>query len=236
MNTKKYHIRVSDLLIDVVQKDIGNMHLAVYPPTGRVRISSPLHYSKEQIRLFIVSKLGWIKKHIRMMKNQIREPEREFIQGESHWVEGRRYLLNIIEIEKKPTVHIRNNDYLDLQVRPGSDTEKRKEVLYEWYRDRLKKSIPKLIQKWESRLGVEIEDWGVRQMKTKWGSCTIETKRILVNLELAKKPQELLDYVILHEMAHLLERTHNDRFQAILDKHMPTWRSKREQLNEIVYS
>lgn len=235
MSTKAYQITVSDIIVDVIQKDIGNMHLAVYPPSGRVRVSSPLKYSKENIRLFVVSKLLWIKKHIRAMKDQVREPKREFVQGESHWVEGRRYLLNIIEKDEKPSVHIRNKQYLDLQVRPGADREKREEVIQEWYRERLKKQIPALIEKWEGRLGVDVSDWGVKLMKTKWGSCTVEKKRIWLNLELAKKPKDLLDYVVLHEMAHLIERTHDDRYKAILDEYMPSWKLRREKLNEVVY-
>lgn len=235
MNTKEYQLKVSDITVDVIQKDIGNMHLAVYPPTGRVRISSPLSYKQDSIRLFIVSKLVWIKKHIRSMKNQVREPMREFIQGESHWVEGKRYLLNIIEKDEKPSVNIRNKQYLDLQIRPYSNRDKREEIVREWYRERLKKQIPELVEKWQNRLGVEVKDWGVKLMKTKWGSCIVEEKRIWLNLELAKKEYELLDYVVLHEMAHLIERTHGNRFKAVLDIHMPTWRNRREELNEVVY-
>lgn len=235
MNTNVYQIQISDLLVDVVQKDISNMHLAVYPPSGRVRVSSPLNYSKENIRLFVVSKLTWIRKHIRAMKDQVREPKRDYVQGESHWVEGRRYLLQIIESDEKPSVAIRNKQYLDMKVRPGSGRKKREEVLQEWYRKRLKRKIPEHIAKWENRLGVEVKDWGIRLMKTKWGSCIVEDQKIWLNLELAKKSDELLDYVVLHEMAHLIERTHNDRYKAVLDKYMPTWRSNREKLNEVVY-
>jgi len=169
------------------------------------------------------------------MNSQIREPEREFIQGESHWVQGKRYLLNVIEEEAKPRVNIRNKKYLDLCVRPGSDKAKREEVVKEWYRDLLKDQIPALVEKWESKLGVSISAWGVKQMKTKWGSCNVEGRRIWLNLELAKKPGHCLDYVVLHEMAHLKERHHNERFKALLDKHMPGWQSVREELNEMVY-
>lgn len=235
MSTEHFEISVSDIQVDVVKKDIKNIHLAVYPPTGRVRLSSPHSMGTESLRLFVINKLGWIKKHIRNMKSQIRESDREFIQGESHWVDGNRYLLNIIEKDEAPSVHIRNKQYLDLQVRPGSDEEKREEVLKEWYRDRLKAKIPTLIYKWEKQLGVEVKDWGVKHMKTKWGSCNIEDQRIWLNLELAKKSPDLLDYVVLHEMAHLIERKHNDKYKAVLEKHMPSWRSRREKLNEVVY-
>lgn len=235
MNTEQYHIEVSGIDVDVIKKDIKNIHLAVYPPTGRVRLSSPLEMKRESLRLFVISKLGWIKKHIRNMNSQIREPEREYIQGESHWVEGQRYLLNIIEKEAAPKVAIRNKKYIDLYVRPGSDKAKKEEVMREWYRDRMKAQIPDLISKWEDRLDVEIKDWGVKLMKTKWGSCSIDNRRIWLNLELAKKPKHCLDYVVLHEMVHLKERHHNDRFKALLDKYMPGWQSVREELNEVVY-
>ena len=169
------------------------------------------------------------------MKSQVREPDREYVQGESHWVEGNRYLLNIIEKDAKPSVHIRNKQYLDLKVRPGADELKREEILKEWYRGRLKEKIPPLIEKWEKQLDVDVNDWGVRQMKTKWGSCKVDDRRIWLNLELAKKSPDLLDYVVLHEMAHLLERNHNDRYKAVLDKNMPSWRIRRERLNEVVF-
>jgi|SRR6056297_1695542 len=235
MSTKQYDMTVSDIQVDVIKKDIKNIHLAVYPPTGRVRLSAPDSVSRESLRLFVVNKLGWIRKHIRNMKSQVREPDREYVQGESHWVDGNRYLLNIIEEDSKPSVHIRNKQYLDLKVRPGADKSKREEVLKEWYRDRLKEKIPPLIEKWEKQLGVDVNDWGVRQMKTKWGSCNVDDRRIWLNLELAKKSPDLLDYVVLHEMAHLIERNHNDRYKAVLDKHMPSWRNRRERLNEVVY-
>ncbi|MGN8226726.1 M48 family metallopeptidase [Gracilimonas sp. BCB1] len=235
MSTKHYHIEVSGIDVDVIKKDIKNIHLAVYPPTGRVRLSSPLSMKKESLRLFIISKLGWIKKHIRNMNSQIREPEREYIQRESHWLEGQRYLLNIIEKEASPKVEIRNKKYLDLYVRPGSDKPKKEEVMREWYRDRLKSQIPELVAKWEEKLGVQIEEWGVKLMKTKWGSCNIEDRRIWLNLELAKKPKHCLDYVVLHEMIHLKERHHNNRFKALLDKYMPGWKQIKEELNEVVY-
>jgi len=235
VNTEHYHIEVSGIDVDVIKKDIKNIHLAVYPPTGRVRLSSPYSMKRESLRLFIISKLGWIKKHIRNMNSQIREPERKYIQGESHWVEGHRYLLNIIEKDAAPKAEIRNKRYLDLYIRPGSGKDKKEEVVREWYRNRMKTQIPDLISFWEDKLGVEIQDWGIKLMKTKWGSCNIEKQRIWLNLELAKKPKHCLDYVILHEMIHLKERHHTDRFKALLDKHMPSWKNRREELNEVVY-
>ncbi|MEX2345575.1 MAG: SprT family zinc-dependent metalloprotease [Balneolaceae bacterium] len=235
MSTENFQIKVSGIDVDVIKKDINNIHLAVYPPTGRVRLSSPLSMRKESLRLFIISKLGWIKKHIHNMTSQLREPDREYIQHESHWVEGQRYLLNIIEKEAPPKVEIRNKKYIDLYVQPGSNKGRKEMVLREWYRERLKTQIPEIVAKWEEKLGVQVEEWGVRQMKTKWGSCNIENRRIWLNLELAKKPKHCLDYVILHEILHLMERHHNDRFKGLLDKYMPGWTNVREELNEVVY-
>jgi|SRR5690625_1822193 len=235
MSTEQFQMDISGISIDVIKKDIKNIHLAVYPPTGRVRLSSPASMKDESLRLFIISKLGWIKKHIRNMNSQIREPEREYIQGESHWVQGQRYLLNIIEEDAPPKVKIRNKKYLDLYVRPGSDKAKREEIIKEWYRDRLKDQIPALIEKWEAELDVSVSDWGVKQMKTKWGSCNVEDRRIWLNLELGKKPEHCLDYVVLHEMIHLKERHHTDRFKALLDRYMPSWKKRKEELNEVVY-
>jgi len=234
MSTDHYQIDVSGIPVDVIKKDIKNMHLAVYPPTGRVRLSSPRSVKAETLRLFVISKLSWIKKHMRNMKTQIREPERLYIEGESHFVWGQRYLLHIIEKETPPQVHIRNKKHLDLYVRSSSGKEKREAVLKAWYRQLLKEQIPDLIKKWEARLDVRIQDWGIRQMKTKWGSCNIEDRRIWLNLELAKKSPSCLDYIVLHEMLHLKERHHNARFIALLDTHLPGWRSVKEKLNEVV--
>jgi len=235
MTTEKTQITVSGIDIDVIKKDIKNMHLAVYPPTGRVRISSPDDMKTESIRLFAISKLGWIKKHIRNFEQQNRQPDREYIQRESHFFQGQRYLLNIIEKDTPPRVEIRNKKYMDLYVRPGSGIEKRKEVVKEFYRSELKKQIPPLIEKWEAKMGVEVNDWLVRQMKTKWGSCNTEEQRIILNLELAKKSKSCLEYVIVHEMVHLQERLHTERFKALLEKYMPKWRERREELNELVF-
>lgn len=235
MNTEQTQITVSGIDIDVIKKDIKNMHLSVHPPTGRVRISSPKEMETKSIRLFAVSKLGWIKKHIRNMREQDRQPEREFIQRESHYFQGQRYLLNIIEHDAPPKVEIRNKKYMDLYVRPDSDKEKKKEVVKEFYRTELKEQIPPLIEKWEKEMGVDVSDWMVRQMKTKWGSCNTEASRIILNLELAKKAPECLEYVVVHEMVHLQERLHTERFKALLDKYMPSWKERREQLNELVF-
>jgi predicted metal-dependent hydrolase len=229
-------ITVSNITIDVVRKDINNLHLAVYPPTGRVRIATPLNVEDEAIRLFAISKLSWIKKHRKTFANQQRETKREYVSGESHYVDGRRYLLNVIYRSATPQVEIRNKRYIELYVRPDSSAEQREHVMTEWYRRRLKERIPALIEKWQSIIGVQVEDWKVKQMKTKWGTCQREAKRIWLNLELAKKPALCLEYIIVHELIHLLERQHNQRFVALMDKYMPQWRFHQAELNQYILS
>jgi predicted metal-dependent hydrolase len=229
-------ITVSDITIDVVRKDIKNLHLAVYPPTGRVRIATPLSVDEEAVRLFAISKLGWIKRHCRSFANQRRETKREYISGESHYFEGYRYLLNVIYHNIAPKVEIRNKKYIDLYVRPNSTVEQRERVMTKWYRQRLKARIPALIEKWQTVIGVQVNEWEIKQMKTKWGTCRVEAKRIWLNLELAKKPAPCLEYIIVHELVHLLERHHTDRFIALMDKFMPQWHFQQKELNHQILS
>lgn len=227
-------ITVSNITIDVVRKDIKNLHLAVYPPSGRVRIATPLNVDDETVRLFAISKLTWIKKHRGGFANQRRETKREYISGESHYVEGHRYLLNVIYHNATPTVKIRNKKYLDLYVRPNNSTEQRERVMKKWYRQRLKDKIPSLIEKWQRLVGVQVNDWKIRQMKTKWGTCQREAKRIWLNLELAKKPVHCLEYIIVHELVHLSVRHHNDQFLALMDKLIPQWKFYQSELNQYI--
>ncbi len=227
-------ITVSDITIDVVRKDIKNLHLAVYPPTGRVRITTPLNVDDEAVRLFAISKLGWIKNHRQSFTSQERETKREYVSGESHYFEGTRYLLNVIYHNATPKVEIRNKRYIDLYVRPNSTIGQRERVMTEWYRQRLIEKIHVLIEKWQTIIGVQLNAWEVRQMKTKWGTCRREVKRIWLNLELAKKPLPCLEYIIVHELVHMLERHHNDRFIAFMDKFMPQWRLHQNELNQFI--
>ncbi len=229
-------IIINEIKIDVIRKDIKNIHLAVYPPTGRVRIAAPLKTNEDTVRLYAISKLGWIKRNQRRFYGQERIPPREYKQRESHYFQGKRYLLNIIEIEAPPKVVIKNKTYIDLYVRPGAHVEKRHEIMNEWYREQLKKQCPVLIEKWEKLLDVKVSDWQIKKMKTKWGSCSIERKRIWLNLELAKKPEQCLEYIIAHEMVHLLERYHNERFLYYMDKYLPNWRKLKTELNKLPVS
>jgi predicted metal-dependent hydrolase len=226
----------AQLSIDVVRKDIKNMHLAVYPPTGRVRIAAPLRINDEAVRLFAISKISWIRKNQRNFVAQDRQTPRQFKERESHYFQGKRYLLRIIEQDAPPKVIFKTKTYIDLYVRPDTDTEQRQTIINEWYRAELKKLIQPIIDKWQTRIGVTVDDWQVKQMKTKWGTCNIEKKRIWINLELAKKPLNCLEYIVVHEMIHLLERHHNDRFLALVESFLPQWKFYKEELNRFPVS
>ena len=228
-------IVISNIKIDVVKKDIKNLHLAVYPPTGRVRIAAPLKTKNETIRLFAVSKLGWIKRHQRTFEGQVRESAREFTSGESHYFNGKRYLLKITEHNAIARVEL-HHKRIELFIKHNSTSKQRAKVLKDWFREQLKAQIPNLVKKWEARMGVQLNDWGVKQMKTKWGTCNIEAKRIWLNLELAKKPGRCLEYIIVHEMVHLLERHHNDYFVAHMDRFLPQWKTIKKELNSLPVS
>lgn len=223
-------IELGEIAVDVVKKDIKNIHLSVHPPTGRVRISAPLRMNLETIRVFAISKLGWIKQHQKKLRDQERESLREYLDRESHYVWGKRYLLQIVERDAMPVVEL-NHSHMVLTVCPETDEGKKQAVVEEWYRAQLKKAVPPLIAKWEPIMGVEVERFFVQRMKTKWGSCNALSKSIRLNTDLAKKPPECLEYIVVHEMAHLLERRHGDRFKAYMDEFMPEWRLCRDELN-----
>jgi predicted metal-dependent hydrolase len=229
--TETHQIRVSGVTVDVVRKDIKNLHLAVYPPMGRVRVAAPLRVSDEAVRLAVVSRLAWIKRQKSKFTNQARQSEREYVSGESHYFQGSRYRLNVLYQSGASRVAIRNKSTLDLFVQEGSDKAFRERVMLSWYRQQLKAQIPALIAQWEQILGVKVADWRIKQMKTKWGTCNIEAGRIWLNLELAKKSAQCLEYIVVHEMVHLLERHHNDHFAQLMNKFMPQWKLHREELN-----
>ena len=228
-------LKLGDITVDVVFKDIKNVHLSVHPPTGRVRISAPVRMSLDNIRIFAISKLGWIKQQQKKLQAQDRETPREYLDRESHYVWGKRYLLKIIENDQAPSIELQHSLML-LQVRPGTDEKRRQVVIEGWYREQLKTAIPPLIAKWESLIGVKVNRFFVRRMKTKWGSCNPSAGNIRLNTDLAKKPPECLEYIIVHEMAHLLEPTHNARFRALMDRVMPKWEFYIAQLNRLPVS
>jgi predicted metal-dependent hydrolase len=231
VTTKRHGLEVSGIPVEVVRKDIKNLHLAVYPPHGRVRVAVPLRTSDETVRLAVISRLGWIRRQQNALEQQSRQSKREMVTGESHFVLGRRYRLDVIEQDAPASVVIRNNNTLELRVRPGTDQGKREQVLQRWYRQLLRDQIPDLQAKWVPVIGVQVASCGIKRMKTRWGTCNIEERRIWLNLELAKKPSACLEYILVHEMVHLLERHHNDRFRAYMDEFLPQWRMHREQLN-----
>jgi len=233
MSIKEAQIQVLDLTIDVVKKDIKNMHLAVYPPTGRIRLASPKDVKDEAIRLFAISKIRWIKKHQKNFYEQLREAPREYITGESHYFDGKRYLLNVIERYGKHELKIKNKSYLELYVSPKATIEAKEKVFNEWYRMHLKELVPDIIRTWEEKTGLNCEHWDIKKMRTRWGSCNIEKRKILLNLELAKKPRHCLEYVIVHELMHFFERNHNDHFKGLLDKFMPNWKTYKRELDNL---
>jgi len=225
-------IRLGDIAVDVVLKDIKNIHLSVYPPTGKVRIAAPLRMDLDTIRVFAITKLGWIKSQQQKLREQQRETPREYLDRESHYVWGKRYLLQLVEKDAAPKVELKHNK-MRLQIRPASSDVRKQEILEAWYRERLKEAVPALIDKWEPLIGVKVERFFVQRMKTKWGSCSPGSKSIRLNTELAKKPPECLEYIVVHEMVHLLEPTHNTRFITLMDRFMPKWRFYKDELNKL---
>jgi predicted metal-dependent hydrolase len=225
-------IDLGGIVVDVVKKDIKNVHLSVHPPIGKVRISAPLRMGTDTIRVFAISKLGWIKQQQKKLQAQERETPREYLNRESHQVWGKRYLLRVVEEDAAPAVELQQRALL-LRVRPGSNEGKKQAILDEWYRGQLKAAVPPLVAKWERLLGVKVEKFFVQRMKTKWGSCNSRGRTIRLNSELVKKPRECLEYILVHEMVHLLEPTHNRSFVALIDQFMPKWKFYRDNLNRL---
>lgn len=226
----EYVLEIQGLAVTVRRKAIKNLHLAVYPPDGRVRVSAPLAMSDDAVRMAVVSRLGWIRRQQARFAAQARQSEREMVRGESHYVWGHRCRLEIEERDAPPQVRV-SGRRLILQVRPGAKAEKRRAVLGEWYRAELRARLPELIARWEPVIGVRVAEWRIKRMKTRWGTCNVEARRIWLNLELAKKAAHCLEYILVHEMVHLLERHHNERFCALMDQFLPQWRLYREELN-----
>ncbi|MCC6269487.1 MAG: M48 family metallopeptidase [Dehalococcoidia bacterium] len=225
-------LTLGDIDVDVVFKDIKNVHLSVHPPTGRVRIAAPARMNLDTVRVFALSKLDWIKRNQSKLQDQDRESPREYLERESHYLWGTRYLLSVLEGNSAPSVKTDHNRLL-LRVRRGSAEGARQSAIAAWYRSALRQAIPPLIARWEPVIGVKVERFFVQRMKTKWGSCNAGASTIRLNTELAKKPRECLEYVVVHEMAHILEPSHNARFTSLMDQFMPGWRFRRQQLNEL---
>jgi len=231
MGPDTYQIKVSGLVVDVVREDIKTLRLGVYPPDGRVRVAAPLRFSDRAVRWAVNSKLNWIERQQIKFSGRERQPVKTFVSGETHYFQGHPYRLNVVYQSGPGRVELRTKTSMDLYVREGSSTSKREKVLVAWYRRQLKEQIPQIIEKWEAIIGVEVADWGVKRMRTRWGSCNIKARRIWLNLGLVKKPVYCLEYIAIHEMVHLLERLHNDRFKSLMDEFMPQWRLYRDELN-----
>jgi predicted metal-dependent hydrolase len=225
-------IDLGGITVDVVLKDIKNVHLSVHPPTGRVRISAPKRSNIDTLRVFAISKLGWIKQQQKKLRDQERALARDYVDRESHYLWGRRYLLKVTESDEPPSIELKHRQ-MHLRVRPRTDEDKRRALMEEWYREQLKDAVPAVLARWQPLLDVAPERWFVQRMKTKWGSCNYLGRTIRLNTELAKKPPECLEYIIVHELAHLLEPTHNARFVALMDRFMPKWQFHRQVLNRL---
>ena len=225
-------INLGEFEADVVFKDIKNVHLSVHPPEGRVHVSAPMRMDLDTIRVFAINRLPWIKKQRQKFHQQERETPREYLDRESHYVWGTRYLLSCIETEDSPRVEI-NGSALNLYLRRGCGDGVRQDILAAWYRMQVREASTPIIQKWEQALEVQVDKLFVRKMKTRWGSCNSQRCTIRLNTELAKKPIECLEYIVLHELIHLIEPTHNARFQLLMKQHMPNWELRRDALNRL---
>ena len=224
-------LEVNGIAVEVLRKNIKNLHLGVHPPDGRVRVSAPHYFDDAAVRLAVITRLDWIRRHQTALQRQSRQSPREFVTGESHYFAGCRYRLDVIEGAGSPSVRLRDNQTMELRIRPNTERDKREAILHGWYRQQLRVQLPALVAHWEPIVGVTVNEVRIKRMKTRWGSCNINAKRIWLNLELAKKPSSCLHYVLVHEMVHLLERRHNRRFRALMDRFMPQWRLHRDELN-----
>ena len=225
-------IKLGDVTVDVIFKDIKNVHLSVHPPSGRVKISAPTRMSRDTLRVFAISKLDWIRQQQKRLREQDRETPREYLDRESHYVWGKRYLLKLVEADAAPAIELKHSKMI-LRVRPGTNNEKKQAILEGWYREQIKQAASPLIAKWDRLMQVRVSRFFVQHMKTKWGGCNPATRSVRLNTELARKPRECLEYILVHELAHLLEPTHNARFIALMDRIMPNWQLRRRQLNQL---
>lgn len=225
-------LHIGEIAIEMTRKDVKHVHLSVHPPVGRVSLVAPAATRVEVARAYAISRLGWIRHQRARLLAQSRESPRRFVERESHQVWGRRYLLTVVEADKKPSVRL-NHRRITLYVRPGSTTAKREQVMQEWHRALLHELVPVLIAKWQAKLGVKVSAYYLQRMKTKWGSCNPIAGNIRLNTELAKKPKDLVEYVIVHELMHLIEPSHSERFVSLMDRHYPSWREARLELNAL---
>lgn len=227
-------INVLNISAEVEWKKIKNIHLTIYPPNARIHVSAPLFMREEAIRLFLISKQAWIKQKVSQVLNQNRQTPREYVSGENHYFKGQRFRLKVIYHNAPAKVEIQGNEFINLYVREGVTEERKAEIIKEWYREKLKETLPELISKWEAIIGVKANKWSIKQMKTIWGSCNHRTKNILFNLELIKKPLHCIEYVVVHELLHIKVRLHNKEYISLLNKYFPNWKQIKDELNEFI--
>jgi predicted metal-dependent hydrolase len=234
MSTNTSPLQIGSIEVQVVRKPIKNLHLSILPPDGKVRVSSPLHLKDDAIRTLIATRLSWIHKQRARFASQERESPRKYVSGESHYLFGRRYRLEVVIENTTPRVYVKGKNRIVMQVRPNTSVARREELLRDWYRAQLKLVSGELLGKWSAQMGAQVSSYGIKRMKTRWGTCHHETGRIWLNLELAKKPFGCIEYVVVHELLHLRERTHNERFVSLMTEHLPTWRSSKQELNRLI--
>lgn len=236
MNTKQPLMNIGGLEVLVLRKDIKNLHLNVLPPEGRVRVSAPNNMNEDAIRTFIASRISWIKKKQKGFKSQDRQTQREYISGESHYYLGKRFKLEVNVSEGMPGVTLKGKKIIQLNVKPAYTKDKREDIMHKYYRDKLRETLEPIIKEWTKKIQVKPAFWGIRKMKTRWGTCDTESKHIWFNLELAKKPQRCIEYIVVHELVHIRERKHDEKFVSLMDRFLPKWRSEKEELNQFALS
>lgn len=229
---RRHRVRVAEIDIDVVRKPIKNLHISVHPPVGRVRVAAPLAMSDDAVRRAVVTRLGWIKRQRSGFASQSRSAAPEFVSGESHWLFGRRYRLQVVAHDGAGEVSMPGGGKIVLRCRPSLTAAGRGRILDAWYREQLAEVVPPMFKRWRGRLGVEAREFRIKRMRTKWGSCSTRAGRIWLNVELARRPQRCIEYLVVHELVHLLEPNHGPRFVALMDRHLPSWRKLRSVLNE----
>lgn len=226
-----YKFKVDNLSILVEEKRIENIHISVNPPLGSIKVSAPTNVNQETLRLAIIEKSGWIKSKQKELRSQDRLSEREMVEGESHYYKGKRYRLRIIETDKRAFVEIKNKQYIDLHIKAGSSKKTKEKALEKWYRRELIKELEAITPEWERKINVKASSFNIRKMKARWGSCDPKRKRININMELIKKPIICLEYIVVHELVHLIEPYHNQHFKELMYEFMPTWRRHKNTLN-----
>ena len=227
-------ITISNISCEVEWKSIKNIHLTVYPPEGRVHVSAPKRMSKENVRLFLLTKLPWLKAQLKDLSSVERQSSRQYVSGEDHYFMGQRYRLKLQLADAAPKVYIENNNFMVLQVRPGSDVERKAEVMYDWYRQQLRETLDKLIPMWEERMAVKSTGYKIQRMKTEWGSCNHRTRHLLFNSELAKKPLRCIEFIVVHELNHINHRLHDAMFVDDMNKFLPDWEKRKKELDDFI--